>query len=97
MSDFSTLADHLNALERLISPFADRGSRLKDLGEIMERRNLRALATLFWRGPPGAHDEWRDAAVLELKSCSCVLLSGQLREFEHKPLILLAGFGKSGS
>jgi len=75
MSDFSTLADHLNALERLISPFADRGSRLKDLGEIMERRNLRALATLFWRGPPGAHDEWRDAAVLELKSCSCVLLS----------------------
>ena len=47
------LADHLNALERLISPFADQDSRLEELREIMERRNLEAHATLFWRGPPG--------------------------------------------
>ncbi len=48
------LTDHLNALERLISPFADQDRRLKELRDIMERRNLRAHATLFWRGLPGA-------------------------------------------
>ncbi|MFL5266281.1 MAG: hypothetical protein ACJ8AH_06710 [Stellaceae bacterium] len=48
------LADHLNALERLISPSVDQDSRLKELREIMERGNLEAHATLFWRGPAGA-------------------------------------------
>jgi Domain of unknown function (DUF4279) len=47
------LADHLNALERLISPFGDRDGRLKELRDIMERRNLQAHVTFFWRGPPG--------------------------------------------
>jgi hypothetical protein len=46
------LADHINALERLVSP--DRDGRLKELRDIMERRNLEAHATLFWHGPPGA-------------------------------------------
>jgi hypothetical protein len=45
------LVDHLNALERLISPFADQDSRLKELREIIERRNRQAHATLFWRSP----------------------------------------------
>jgi Domain of unknown function (DUF4279) len=48
------LADHLDALARLISPFADQDRRLKELREIMERRKLAAHATLFWRGAPGA-------------------------------------------
>jgi hypothetical protein len=48
------LVDHLNLLERLISPFADQHGRLRELREIMQRRNAQAHATLFWRGPPGA-------------------------------------------
>jgi hypothetical protein len=48
------LADHLDTLTRFISPFADEDRRLKELREIMERRNLTAHATLFWRGAPGA-------------------------------------------
>jgi hypothetical protein len=47
------LVDHLNALERLISPFGDQDSRLGELHDIMARRNLRAHVTFFWRGPPG--------------------------------------------
>ena len=41
------------ALERLISPFGDQDNRLKELRDIMERRNLQAHVTFFWRGPPG--------------------------------------------
>ena len=48
------LVDHLNALERLIAPFGDQDNRLKELRDIMERRNLQAHVTFFWRGPPGA-------------------------------------------
>jgi hypothetical protein len=48
------LADHLDTLTRLISPFADEDRRLKELREIMARSNLTAHATLFWRGIPGA-------------------------------------------
>lgn len=47
------LTDHLNVLERLVAPFGDQGSRLKELRDIMDRRNLRAHVTFFWRGPPG--------------------------------------------
>jgi hypothetical protein len=47
------LSDHLNALERLVSPFGDQESRLKQLRDIMERRNLQAHVTFFWRGPLG--------------------------------------------
>jgi hypothetical protein len=50
----SELTDHLNALERLVAPFGDQGSRLKELHDIMQRRNLQAHATFFWRGRPGA-------------------------------------------
>jgi hypothetical protein len=46
------LADHLNALERLIAPSGDPGNRLKELRDIMERGNLKAHVTCFWRGPP---------------------------------------------
>jgi hypothetical protein len=46
------LADHLNALERLVAPFGDQDSRLKQLRDIMERRGLQAHVTFFWRGPP---------------------------------------------
>jgi hypothetical protein len=34
------LADHLNALERLISPFGAQDSRLQELRNIVKRRNL---------------------------------------------------------
>jgi hypothetical protein len=47
------LADHLNALERLVAPFGDQDNRLKELRDIMEHRNLQAHVTFFWRGPPG--------------------------------------------
>jgi hypothetical protein len=47
------LADHLNVLERLVAPFGDQDSRLKELRDMMERRNLQAHVTFFWRGPPG--------------------------------------------
>ena len=49
------LADHLDALVRLIFPFADQDKRLKELRDIMERENLQAHVTFFWRGPPGAN------------------------------------------
>jgi hypothetical protein len=48
------LADHISALERLVSPAANQDRRLKKLREVMGRRNLQAHATLFWHGPPGA-------------------------------------------
>jgi hypothetical protein len=47
------LADHFNVLERLVAPFGDQGTRLKELRDIMENRNLQAHVTFFWRGPPG--------------------------------------------
>jgi hypothetical protein len=47
------LTDHLHMLDRLIAPFGDQGSRLKELREIMSRENLEAHVTLFWRGPAG--------------------------------------------
>jgi hypothetical protein len=50
------LVDHLSALERLIAPFGDQDNRLKELRDIMERGNLQAHVTCFWRGPPGAHE-----------------------------------------
>jgi hypothetical protein len=46
------LADHFSALERLIAPFGDQDSHLKELRDIMNRRNLQAHVTFFWRGPP---------------------------------------------
>ena len=45
---------HLEALVRLVSPFADDGKCLIQLRDIMERENLKAHVTCFWRGPPGA-------------------------------------------
>jgi hypothetical protein len=50
------LGDHLDALIRLIAPFADDGKRLRALREIMERENLQAHVTCFWRGFPGAKE-----------------------------------------
>jgi hypothetical protein len=47
------LSDHLDALVRLIFPFADSDKRLKELRDIMEREDLEAHVTCFWRGPPG--------------------------------------------
>jgi hypothetical protein len=46
----------LNALERLIAPFGDQDIRLRTLRDIMERENLRAHVTCFWRGPPGTDE-----------------------------------------
>jgi hypothetical protein len=48
------LTDHLDALVRLIFPFADQDKRLRELRDIMERENLQAHVTCFWRGPTGA-------------------------------------------
>lgn len=50
----NNLRDHLDLLIRLISPFDDQGHRLKQLREIMDKRNLQAHLSLFWRGVPGA-------------------------------------------
>jgi hypothetical protein len=50
----NNLRDHLDALIRLISPFGDHDRRLRQLREIMDKRDLEAHLTLFWRGAPGA-------------------------------------------
>ena len=47
------LADHLSVLDRLVAPFGDQDNLLKELRDIMGRRNLQAHVSLFWRGPPG--------------------------------------------
>ena len=46
------LRDHLDALVSLVLPVADEDKRLRELHDIMERRNLQAHVTCFWRGPP---------------------------------------------
>jgi hypothetical protein len=48
------LTDHLDALVRLVFPFGDEDKRLRELRELMERENLQAHVTCFWRGLPGA-------------------------------------------
>jgi Domain of unknown function (DUF4279) len=48
------LTDHLDVLLRLIFPFADADKRLKELRDIMEREDLEAHVTCFWRGPSDA-------------------------------------------
>jgi hypothetical protein len=48
------LADHLGVLERLVAPFGDQDHRLKEIRAIMQRENLQAHVTCFWRGSPGA-------------------------------------------
>ena len=48
------LTDHLDALVRLIFPFAVADERLKELRDIMAREDLEAHVTCFWRGPPGS-------------------------------------------
>jgi Domain of unknown function (DUF4279) len=50
------LADHLDAVMRLILPLADADTRLRELREIMERDGLQAHVTCFWRGPPSARE-----------------------------------------
>jgi Domain of unknown function (DUF4279) len=55
-SSSKDLADHLSVLERMIAPFGDQDNRLKELREIMNRENLQAHVTCFWRGPPGAQE-----------------------------------------
>lgn len=62
------LADHLHALERLVAPFGDQDSRIKELHDIMERRNLQAHVTFFWRGPPGTqHPSIPSVATVALR------------------------------
>jgi hypothetical protein len=57
------LADHLDALVRLIFPVADQDERLSELRDIMRRANLQAHVTCFWRGPSGANRPSISAAV----------------------------------
>jgi hypothetical protein len=49
------LADHLDALVRLLFPFGDQDRRLKEIRDIMKRENLQAHVTCFWRGPSDAN------------------------------------------
>jgi hypothetical protein len=58
------LGDHLVALEDLISPFADDGRRIRALREIMDRRNLKAHVTCFWRGVFGVTKPSISSAVV---------------------------------
>lgn len=48
------LADHVDVLNRLVSPVTGRDGRLIELRGVMERRKLQAHATLFWHCPQGA-------------------------------------------
>ena len=48
------LTNHLDALLKLIFPFADADKRLKELRDIMKRADLEAHVICFWRGPPSA-------------------------------------------
>ena len=48
------VVDHLNALERIIAPFGDQDNRLNEIRDIMQRKNLQAHVTFFWRGRAGA-------------------------------------------
>jgi hypothetical protein len=57
------LCDHLDALVSLVLPSADEDKRLRELRDIMERRNLQAHVTCFWRGPPGVDQPSIPAAV----------------------------------
>ena len=50
----NNLTDHLDALVRLILPFADADKHMRELRDIMQRENLEAHVTCFWRGPPDA-------------------------------------------
>jgi Domain of unknown function (DUF4279) len=61
------LVDHLNALDRLVAPFGDQDNRLKELRDIMDRKNLQAHVTFFWRGPPGTHPSIPSAATAALR------------------------------
>lgn len=61
------LIDHLNVLERLVAPFGDQDSRLKELHDIMERKNLQAHVTFFWRGPPGQRPSIPPVATAALR------------------------------
>ena len=63
------LSDHLDALIRLIAPFADDGKRLRTLREIMEREHLQAHVTCFWRGFPGAEKPSIPSAATEAFAC----------------------------
>lgn len=59
------LSDHLEALVRLVSPFADDGKRMRELRNLMEREDLKAHVTCFWRGPRGADEPSIPTVVAE--------------------------------
>ena len=59
------LRDHLDALASLVFPRADEDKRLRELRDIMERRNLQAHVTCFWRGPLGVDQPSIPAVVTE--------------------------------
>ena len=59
------LRDHLDALVSLVLPAADEDKRLRELRDIMERRNLQAHVTCFWRGPLGVDQPSIPAVVTE--------------------------------
>jgi hypothetical protein len=61
------LTDHFNVLDTLVAPFGDQGARLKELHDIMERRNLQAHVTVFWRGPPGERPSISPVATAGLR------------------------------
>lgn len=61
------VVDHLNALDRLIAPFGDQDNRLKELRDIMDRKNLQAHVTFFWRGPAGTYPSIPSAATATLR------------------------------
>ena len=48
------LNDHLREIDALVAPFGDNDNRLRQLRDIMERKNLQAHVSLFWMGPPNA-------------------------------------------
>jgi len=50
----ANLNDHFERLLALIFPFAEGDQRLRLLRDIMQREDLRAHVTCFWRGPPGS-------------------------------------------
>jgi len=62
------VVDHLNALERIIAPFGDQDNRLNEIRDIMQRKNLQAHVTFFWRGRAGAkHPSIPSVATVPLR------------------------------
>ena len=86
------LKDHLDALIRLIAPFGDQGRRLRELHEIMDKRNLQAHVTCSGVAPPKPKNlisrllKLTFSGVCQLTSKQILMLRVVLLENKSDPL-----------